>query len=464
MAAELLLHSKCFCGNLCGFMSHILSVSSMMEAIQFKYRAFLSYAHADARWAKWLYRRLEDFRLDKDLIGRETPLGPVPKTLTPVFRDREEFTGGHTLKDATVAALDASAALVVVCSPVAAGRPAVNEEVRLFRSRHPDRPVIPVMVDGTYPENYPPALRFELADDGTVTGRPVLILGADLRDAADGRPLGLAKLIAGLTGLGPDEVFCRAERIRRRINRIWAGLAGAFFVLAVVVTGSAIYAWQQLKTNEAFLNATLRRATEIVTTAVAQAEKYRVPRAATLELFTRAEGLFDDMARYGRPTPQLQYQKAWMLIEFAHSYAVLGDTRRQFDRATEAYRLLAGLAAQAPDDATYQRDLSVTYNEIGDVLVDQGHLPEALKSFRDGLSIAEQLAQADPGNAVWQRDLSVSYNKIGDVLADQGPSAGGAEILPRRAIHPRSSNAGGPRQRRLAARSVGVLQQDRRLA
>ena len=215
----------------------------------------------------------------------------MPKTLRPIFRDREDFSGGHTLTDATVAALDASAALIVLCSPVAASRPAVNEEVRLFRSRHPDRPAIPVIVDGTWPDNFPPALRFELAADGSVTDRPMTILGPDLRDAADGKTLGLAKTIAGLTGLGADDVFRRAERARRRRTRIWGGVAGFCLSLAVLASGSAVYAWQQLKTNEAFLNATLKTATDIVNTAVAQAEKYRVPRAATLELLTKAEGL-----------------------------------------------------------------------------------------------------------------------------------------------------------------------------
>jgi hypothetical protein len=47
-------------------------------------------------------------------------------------------------------------------------------------------------------------------------------------------------------------------------------------VLAVAASGSAVYAWQQLKTNEAFLNATLKRATEIIDEAVAQAEKDQV--------------------------------------------------------------------------------------------------------------------------------------------------------------------------------------------
>jgi hypothetical protein len=58
----------------------------------FKYRAFLSYSHRDTAWAKWLHRALETYRIDKDLVGRETAHGPVPKTLRPIFRDREDFS------------------------------------------------------------------------------------------------------------------------------------------------------------------------------------------------------------------------------------------------------------------------------------------------------------------------------------------------------------------------------------
>jgi tetratricopeptide (TPR) repeat protein len=57
----------------------------------------------------------------------------------------------------------------------------------------------------------------------------------------------------------------------------------------------------------------------------------------------------------------------------------------------------------------------VSYNKIGDLLKAQGHLPEALKSFRDGHDIFKRLAQADPGNAGWQRDLAVSHERIGDM-------------------------------------------------
>ena len=89
----------------------------MAETVPFKYRAFLSYSHRDTRWAKWLHGALEGYRIDKELVGRTTAQGPIPKALRPIFRDRNDFTAGHTLNEQTLAALDASAALIVLCSP-----------------------------------------------------------------------------------------------------------------------------------------------------------------------------------------------------------------------------------------------------------------------------------------------------------------------------------------------------------
>ena len=56
----------------------------LMAALEtLKYRAFLSYSHRDSAAAKRLHTRLEGFRIDKDLVGRATPMGPVPKQLRP---------------------------------------------------------------------------------------------------------------------------------------------------------------------------------------------------------------------------------------------------------------------------------------------------------------------------------------------------------------------------------------------
>ncbi|MGP0093251.1 MAG: hypothetical protein ACLPKB_25400 [Xanthobacteraceae bacterium] len=77
------------------------------------------------------------------------------------------------------------------------------------------------------------------------------------------------------------------------------------------------------------------------------------------------------------------------------------------------------LAQADLNNAGWQRDLSVSYNKVGDVQVAQGNLPEALKSFRDSLAIRDRLAQADPNNAGWQRDLAVSNERLGDIYAAQ---------------------------------------------
>jgi hypothetical protein len=228
------------------------------EPTPFKYRAFLSYSHRDKSLGKWLHAALEGYRVDKDLVGRETPVGPVPKTLRPIFRDREDFAAGHSLGEQTLTALQASQFLVVLCSPNAAKSHYVNEEIRRFKSFGRADRVIPVIVDGE-PGNpdwecFPPALRFKLGLDGNVTEEREEPIAADARPEGDGKEIAKQKVVAGLLGLSLDEVARRAERMRRRRNRLLAALAGTSLFLAVIATGSAVYAYQKLLESDARLD------------------------------------------------------------------------------------------------------------------------------------------------------------------------------------------------------------------
>ncbi len=96
--------------------------------------------------------------------------------------------------------------------------------------------------------------------------------------------------------------------------------------------------------------------------------------------------------------------------------------------AEQAYRAALAvrerLAKADPSNAQWQRDLSVSQNNIGEVLSAQGDLARAEQAYRAALAVAERLATADPSNAQWQRDLSVSKNNIGRVLSAQGDLAG----------------------------------------
>jgi tetratricopeptide (TPR) repeat protein len=98
------------------------------------------------------------------------------------------------------------------------------------------------------------------------------------------------------------------------------------------------------------------------------------------------------------------------------------STRKQL--AETAMQSLVRLVQIDPANTEWQRDLSVSHNKIGDVLVSQGDGPGALAAYQAGLTTAEGLEKRDPANTQWQRVLSASKIRIGDVLVTQGDGPG----------------------------------------
>jgi hypothetical protein len=80
----------------------------------------------------------------------------------------------------------------------------------------------------------------------------------------------------------------------------------------------------------------------------------------------------------------------------------------------------------------------VSHERVGDVLLAEGKLAEALQAYRDCLAIRERLAEANPVNAGWQYGLSVSHGKLAETYLrlGQAPDANielrkGREIMAR---------------------------------
>jgi tetratricopeptide (TPR) repeat protein len=198
------------------------------EGEETRYRAFLSYSHKDAAAAGRLHRRLEAWRIPRRLVGRETNRGPVPRRLWPIFRDREELPAATDLSETVREALAQSGALIILCSPDAAGSLWVAEEIRVFRELHPARPILAAILDGDPPDCFPPLLR--------AMGEGHEPLATDLRSHRDGERLGLLKLVAGITGLGLDDLVQRdASRRVRRVMAVTAGAVVAMLAMAVLV-------------------------------------------------------------------------------------------------------------------------------------------------------------------------------------------------------------------------------------
>ena len=200
------------------------------------YRAFISYSHADERWAAWLQRSLERYRVPGRLRQQRAGL---PRRLNPVFRDKEELASSSDLGDSIRTALARSEALVVVCSPAAAASRWVNEEIRAFRELAPGRPILCLMVAGS-PEPGATDCAFPSALLHDAAGRPLPEpLAADPRGDADGKRGARVKLAAGLLGVGVDAL---RQRDQQRRNRVLAAIAAGAGAVAVVTVGLAINA------------------------------------------------------------------------------------------------------------------------------------------------------------------------------------------------------------------------------
>jgi len=89
---------------------------------------------------------------------------------------------------------------------------------------------------------FPQPLRFKLDADGKVSNESIELLAADAREEADGKSLALAKVIAGLLDVSPDEIFRRAERERRSALRRRHRVQAVFGVLLVLLAMMGV-AW-----------------------------------------------------------------------------------------------------------------------------------------------------------------------------------------------------------------------------
>ncbi|MFC4311661.1 tetratricopeptide repeat protein [Steroidobacter flavus] len=148
----------------------------------------------------------------------------------------------------------------------------------------------------------------------------------------------------------------------------------------------------------------------------------------------RAKGYYTHMAELARAQIRSNPANTKWQRDLSVSYNKIGDVlvfqgagAGALEAHREALAIAAPFAARDPENTQWQRDLSVTHEKIGNVLVTQGDGAGALEAYRKSLAIREMPAVRDPANTEWQRDLSVSHNKIGDVLVAQGAGAGALE-------------------------------------
>ena len=418
-----------------------------------RYTAFLSYSHTDAAAAARLHRRLEAYRIPARLVGTETPRGPVPRRLWPIFRDREELPAASDLSETVRAALAESGALIILCSPAAADSLWVAEEIETFRGLHPDRPILAAILDGDPPGCFPQALR-AFGQDGT-WHEP---LATDLRPGKDGNHLGLLKLVAGITGLGLDDLVQRDAT--RRVRRVTAvtGVAVIAMLVMAALAAVAVQARREADRQRAEaegqiefmltdLRARLRSVGRLdIMTAVNQHALAYYGRQALEDLppdslERRARILHaigeDNVARGNLDAALAAFEQAHRttaeqlarapndpqrIFDHGQSDYWVGriyELRRDWPRAQRQYDLYAGAADRlisiAPNNPDYLMEAGYGASNIGTVQLKGYHAPAAAEaSFRTALYWFERAEQARPGDRIALRKQANAYANIAD--------------------------------------------------
>jgi len=206
--------------------------------LQFDYYAFISYSRKDEKWAKWLQKRMEQYRLPTILRKEENTL---PKRINPVFRDKTDLTTGQ-LQTALNKELDSSKKLIVICSTSSANSEWVNKEAQRFIDAGRIADIIPLIVDGVpgggENECFPESLR--LAEDDQLLGVSIAELGKG--DA-------FLRLVAGLLDIRFDQLKRRHQQRQKKQRLITA----AAILLFLLISGFAGYKlWDYYVPHESY--------------------------------------------------------------------------------------------------------------------------------------------------------------------------------------------------------------------
>lgn len=353
----------------------------------FRYSAFISYNHRDAKFAAWLLKQLEGYRIPPRIRGRDSGLGILGERLPPVFRDREELAASSDLAQSVRDALDVSASLIVICSANSAKSRWVNEEIRYF-TRLGRRHRVQCLIVGGEPN----ASRLAGADTEQECLPPALFedggqepLAADIRPGHDPRAVARLKLIAGLIGVGYDELAQReAHRRQRRLLLALGAASTGFVAMAGLATFALISRAEAVKQRDIARQKTItaERTVDFVKSLFMVSD----PSEAQGETITAREILDRGAQRIRTELANEPTVRAELSTTLGEVYAGLG-LYRQGEALLNVANGLPGV-----DPITRARQAAA----LGEAHTRQGRYEDAIMVHRSGLAILKSASDPAP--------------------------------------------------------------------
>jgi eukaryotic-like serine/threonine-protein kinase len=402
-----------------------------------KYWGFISYSHRDRQWGEWLHKAIESYRVPARLAGTSGRHGVVPKKLFPIFRDRTELSAAGGLDVALQNALDQSRCLIIICSPASAASRWVNEEILYFKRRGGEDRILCLIVDGepgasagNQPERecFPPALRFKLGPDGALSDTPAEPLAADLREQADGRDGARLKILAGLLGVGFDDLKRRDLQTRNRRLAVLAGISTAVSAAMVVLAVKAFVAQKAAERSR-------QQGEDLISFMLGDLREKLEP-LGKLEIL---DAVGDKAMGYFSKLDSNNLSEA-ALTARAKALRQIGDVRMQQGRAAEAAEpLTAALALNQqlvdrhPNNPDLVFELGQSEFYVGYAAWRAGHMSDALSQWNAYLEASQKLVDMDSKNSKWQLELVYSLDNLGSLSSAQNNGQAALEHFQRAA-------------------------------
>jgi tetratricopeptide (TPR) repeat protein len=404
-------------------------------AENYKYKAFISYSHSDEKWASWLHKALEAYRPPKQIVGRQTAMGRIPERFAPVFRDREELATSTSLGEMLTESLRASACQIVICSPRAAKSRWTNEEIIAFKRLGKAHRIFALIVDGEpgaseNPETadlecFPPALIHELGEDNELSDVRSEPIAADARPGKDPRQAAKLKLLAGMLGVGYDDL--RQREVQRRQRRMMV-LTTAAFVGMTITSGLAVTAYlARLEAEEQ------RRIAEIEAETARQTTQFMVglfevsdPSESLGNTITAREILDKGAERIETELNDQPVIQATLMDTMGSVYTSLGLYEPATTLVSQALDKRIGLHGRGHPEVV--RSL----NHLGEVQTLNADYAEAERNLREALKTGRELFGDE------HAEVAATISELASVLTLQG-EYDSAEPLIREALAIRRS-------------------------
>jgi tetratricopeptide (TPR) repeat protein len=360
----------------------------------YKYRAFISYSHKDEKWASWLHKALETFKIPKYLVGETTPMGIVPERMGKVFRDREELATSTSLGSELTQALEDSACQIVICSPNAANSHWTNEEILTYKRLGRENRIFCLIVDGEPNasmfeetaefECFPEAVMYQMGPDGNLSKKRTEPIAADARPGKDNKPNAKLKLIAGMLGVGFDALKQREQQRRqKRMVIITAAATVGMFIASGLATVAVIARNEaEFQRTQAQIEAeTARQTTDFMVSLFSVSD----PSEARGNTITARE-ILDQGA--GRIEEELATQPAIQ----ATLMDTMGSVYQSLGLYPEAGNLLTGALDKRRELLGDEHaDVALTKAHLAEVLTYQANYDTAEPMYREALGTQRRL-------------------------------------------------------------------------